>query len=88
MPDRPRRKREPQSWQTFVVRVRRARGRAEIRAEVELVAIYGAGTPRPLDRRIVWSGVISAWDGESPLTPEEAAELASAALRRAYPALF
>lgn len=55
---------------------------------MELVAIYGAGTPRPLDRRLVWSGVIATWDGESPLSPEEAAELASAALRRAYPGLF
>lgn len=83
-----RRSYKGEGWQTFVVTVRRARGRAEIRGSVLLRSIYGADTPRPLDERVVWDGLIATWDGESPLTPEMAAELAAAALRRAYPGLF
>ena len=81
-------RRQAQAWQTFHVAVRRERGAAQVRAQVWVSAVYGAGTPRPYDTRPIFDGVVATWDGESPLSVEEAAELAASALRRAFPGLF
>lgn len=75
-------------WQTFTVRVRVVRGRAEVYASVELshvTGIVGATGVRP---RPLWEGVIALRDAGGSVTPEAAALWARGALDRAFPSLF
>ncbi len=75
-------------WQTFTVRVRVVRGRAEVYATVALSHVTGivgeqGARPRPL-----WEGVIARREPGVRVTPSDAALYAQAALEHAFPTLF
>lgn len=75
-------------WQTFTVKVHVTRGRREVHASVALSHVTGVVgsvgvVPRPL-----WRGVIAQRADAGPVTPEDAAVWAQAALEKAFPRLF
>lgn len=75
-------------WQTFTVKVRSVRGRAEVYASVELshvTGIVGSTSVRP---RPIWQGVVRRREAGVRYGPEEAAQDASYALGKAFPSLF
>lgn len=76
-----------EAWKTFTVRVVEVRGVSALRASVGLTSVQGTDGA-PYREHIVWQGVIGRREPGGHLSPEEAAELAVAALRNAYPGLF
>jgi hypothetical protein len=75
------------AWKTFQVSVREIRGERSLEAVVSLSHVPGV-IDRPVGRHIVWAGPIGERLAGSSLTPEEAAEYAVAAIRKAYPGLL
>lgn len=74
-------------WQTFSVKVRVVRGRAEVYAEVALSHVTGlVGSTSPVPRPL-WQGVIRRRDAGHVFTPEQAAQDALEALSKAFPGL-
>lgn len=75
-------------WQTFTVRVRVVRGRAEVYGSVALSHVTGVVGATGVRPRPVWEGVIAMRDSSVPVTPELAAVWAEGCLERAFPTLF
>lgn len=76
-----------EAWKTFEVSVREVRGRSQIYATVMLSSVSGVDH-RPYEVRTVWEGVVARREPGNTLSPEEAAEMATRAIREAYPGLF